>query len=116
MIMVSCLLLSEGIAGAEDRYSEVVLGLQLDETSVDVILRDFIVAKGFMTIEQAERYVGDSIVQEMPYIPGRTTASIGWGKVRMFEVAERGQGQQRWLMVVRDAYDDETGWEFKPTT
>ena len=115
MIMVSCLLLSEGIAGAEDRYSEAVLDLSL-ETSVSVILRDFIVAKGFMDVAQAEGYGGDAAVGELSFIPGRADAPIGWGKVRMFEVAERGQGQQRWLMAVRDAYDDEVGWEFKPST
>jgi len=114
MIFVSSLLLSEGVSGAEERYAEVVLDMPFN-TSRHEIVRMFMQEKGFLDGHDAVEYTQEHILAELVPLAERGGA-VGWGKVRLIEVAERGQGQQRWLMVVRDAYDDERAWEFKPTT
>jgi hypothetical protein len=114
MLFISCLLLSEGIGGAEDRYGECV-SFMGPGSSAHEIVGTFMEEKGFMTHGEASQYIGEHEIRELVPISERGK-TIGWGRIRLIEVAERGQGQQRFLYVVREAYDDERAWEFKPTT
>lgn len=113
-LFVSCLLLSEGIAGAEDRYGECVSFIS-PESSAHEIVGSFMEETGFMDHVEAAKYANECDIKELTPMTERGK-TIGWGEIRLIEGGERGQGQQRFLYIVREAYEDERAWEFKPTT
>ena len=108
-LFVACVCMTEGVGGADDRYNEYVFHMLNMGDSYRTIIKAMNKRIGF----PGEAYLKDHDISEVCTIHD-VGSSMGWGKIRVIVINERGQGQQRFVLLVREADEDEEAYRFKP--